>query len=70
MATSLGVVSWELRVEFCTGGSEDSTWQREAEVSLLLEAAAKGRLMKSQQAGKCFAVAVVICELWGLAMAM
>jgi hypothetical protein len=42
----------------------------EAEESLLLEAAAKERLMKTQQAGKGLAGAVVICELWGLVMAL
>jgi hypothetical protein len=45
-------VSCQLRVEFCKGDCEDRTWAREAEESPLLEAVAKERLMKTQQAGK------------------
>jgi hypothetical protein len=43
---------------------------REAEESPLLEAVARKRLMKRQQAGKGLAGTVVICELWGLAVAL
>jgi hypothetical protein len=47
MATSLGVS--QLRVEFCTGGSEDKI---EPEKSPLLEAVARERLMKTEPDGK------------------
>jgi hypothetical protein len=50
MAASLGVS--QLRVEFCTGGCEETTLAREAEESPLLETAARERLMKIQQAGE------------------
>jgi hypothetical protein len=43
---------------------------RGAEESPLLEAVARERLVKAQQAGKSLAVAVVICELWRLALAL
>jgi hypothetical protein len=43
---------------------------REAEESALLEAVARERLMKAQQAGKGLAGAVVICELLRLAVAL
>jgi hypothetical protein len=43
---------------------------REAEKSQLLEAVAGERLMKTQQAGKGLAGAVVICGLWRLAVAL
>jgi hypothetical protein len=36
----------------------------EAEVSPLLETVTRERLVKTQQAGKGLAGAVVICELW------
>jgi hypothetical protein len=52
------------------GGCEDRIRAREAEESPLLEAAARERLMKTQQAGKYLAGAVVICELWRLAVAL
>jgi hypothetical protein len=42
----------------------------EAEESPLLEAAARELLMKTQQAGKGLADAVVICEVWRLAIAL
>jgi hypothetical protein len=42
----------------------------EAEECSLLEAASRERLMKTQQAGKSLTDAVVICELWRLAMAL
>jgi hypothetical protein len=41
-----------LSVEFCTGGFEERTSAGEAEEPPLLEAVAKERLMKTQQAGK------------------
>jgi hypothetical protein len=42
----------------------------EAEESLLLEAIARERLVKTHQAGKDLAGAVVICELWRLAVVL
>jgi hypothetical protein len=42
----------------------------EAEESPLLEAFTRERLVKTQQAGKDLARAVVICELWRLAVAL
>jgi hypothetical protein len=51
-------------VECCMGGCADRTWSREAEEYQLLEAVARERLVKTQQAGKGLAGAVVICELW------
>jgi hypothetical protein len=42
----------------------------EAEESLLLEAIAREQLVKTQQAGKALTGAVVICELWRLALAL
>jgi hypothetical protein len=52
MAAAWELVSCQLRVEFCTRGCEDRTLAREAEESPLLEAVARERLMKTQQAGK------------------
>jgi hypothetical protein len=49
--------------KFCTGGCDKRTLAREAEESPLLEAIARERLVKTQQAGKGVAGAVVICEL-------
>jgi hypothetical protein len=43
---------------------------REAEEAPLLEAVARELLVKTQQAGKCLAGAVVICELLRLAVAL
>jgi hypothetical protein len=43
---------------------------RGAEESPLLEAIVKKRLLKTQQAGKNLADAVVISELWRLAVAL
>jgi hypothetical protein len=54
-------------VEFCTGVFEERTWERESEETPLLETFARERLVKTQQAGKGLAGAVVICELWRLA---
>jgi hypothetical protein len=42
----------------------------EAEESPLLEAFARERLVKTQQAGKCLAGVVVIRELWRLGVAI
>jgi hypothetical protein len=49
---------------------DKKTFAREAEESLLLEAIARERLVKTQQAGKSLAGAVVICELWKLVIAL
>jgi hypothetical protein len=57
-------------VELCKGGCEDRTQKREAEEFSLLEAVARERLVKTQQAGKCLAGVAVICELWRLAVAL
>jgi hypothetical protein len=37
--------------EFCTGGCEDRTWEREAEEFPQLEAVARERLSKTVEAG-------------------
>jgi hypothetical protein len=42
----------------------------EAEKSPLLEAVTRKRLVKTQQAGKGLAGAVVICKVWRLAMTL
>jgi hypothetical protein len=42
----------------------------EAEESPLLEAVTRERLVKTPQAGKALAGAVVICELWRVAVAL
>jgi hypothetical protein len=55
-------VKWQ----FCEG----RTGTREAEGSPLLETATRERLVKTNKAGKGSAGAVVICELWRLAMAL
>jgi hypothetical protein len=57
-------------VEFCTGGCEERTWAFEIEESPLLEAVAREWLVKTQQAGKGLACAVVVCELWRLAVVL
>jgi hypothetical protein len=64
---SSGVVS---SVELCTGGREDRTWARETEESPLFEAVSRERLLKTMQSGEGLACAVVICELWRLAVAL
>jgi hypothetical protein len=46
------IVTCRLIVEFCNGGCGDRTWAREAEESPLLEAVARERLVKTQQAGE------------------
>jgi hypothetical protein len=50
--------------------SLDSNVHTEAEESPLLEAVAKECLVKTQQAGKGLAGAVVICKVWRLAVAL
>jgi hypothetical protein len=44
--------SYNQIVQFCTGRCEERTWPREAEESPLLEAVARERLVKTQQAGR------------------
>jgi hypothetical protein len=46
-----------------------TTSERQAEEFPLRESIARERLLKTQ-AGKCLAGAVVICELWSLAVAL
>jgi hypothetical protein len=48
----------------------ERTAAREAEESPQLEAVARKRMVKTQQAGKDIASAVVVCELWRLVMAL
>jgi hypothetical protein len=56
--------------QYCTGVREERTWSREAEKPPLLEAVARERLVKKEQAGKGLSDAVVICELWRLDVAL
>jgi hypothetical protein len=56
-------------VEFCTGVCEERTGAREAEESAMIEGIARERL-KTQQTGKDLAGAVLICELWRIALAL
>jgi hypothetical protein len=67
--------------QFCTGGYEEKisvgreppfreNLSAEAEESPLLEAVTRERLVKTQQAGRDLACAVVICKVWRLAMAL
>jgi hypothetical protein len=49
---------------------EDRTSAHEDEESPLLEAVVRERLVKTQQAGKGLAYAVVICKVWKSAMAL
>jgi hypothetical protein len=67
--------------QFCTGVCEEKcqlessrhserTSEREAEECPLLEADTRERLVKTQQAGKYLACAVVISKLWRLTMAL
>jgi hypothetical protein len=48
-------------MQFCTGGCGDTTLACDAEEPALLEAVARERLVKTQQAGKCVVGAVMIC---------
>jgi hypothetical protein len=50
--------------------SPDSNVSTEAEESPLLEAVARERLVKTQQAGKGLAGAVVICKAWRLVVVL
>jgi hypothetical protein len=59
-----------ISAEFCTGGCEKRTRGHEAEESPLSEVAARERLVKTLQAGKTLAGAVVICELRRLALVL
>jgi hypothetical protein len=52
------------------GGYEDGTWAQEAEESPLLEAVATELQLKTQQAGKGLAGAVVICKVWWLVIVL
>jgi hypothetical protein len=54
----------------CTGGCENRAWEQEAQESPLLEAFAREWLVKTLQAGKGLANAVVICELWRLVVVL
>jgi hypothetical protein len=56
--------------EFCTNGCDKRAPAREAEESPLLEAVARELLVKTQQAGKCLASAVVNCKVWRSAVAL
>jgi hypothetical protein len=56
--------------ELCTGSCKDRICAREAEESTLLEAVARERVLKTQQAKKGLADAVVICKVWRLAIAL
>jgi hypothetical protein len=58
-----------LIVQFFTGGCDKRTSAREVE-SPLLDAVARERLVKIQQAGKDLGAAGVICEMWRLAVAL
>jgi hypothetical protein len=53
-----------------TGVCEERTVAHESEESPLLEAVTRERLGKTQRAGKDLAGAVVMCELWILAVAL
>jgi hypothetical protein len=48
----------------------EDNWDNKAKKSPLLEAVARERLVKKQQAGKRLASAVMICELWRLEVAL
>jgi hypothetical protein len=56
--------------EFCTGGCEERTCAREGEEFPRLESVARERLVNTYQTGKDLAGAVVICELWRLALVL
>jgi hypothetical protein len=56
--------------EFCTGDCEATTCACEAEESPPLEAVDREGLVKTQQAVKGLADAVVICELWRLTVTL
>jgi hypothetical protein len=56
--------------QFYTGICEDRTCTREAKKYPLIEAVARERLVKTTQAGRGLAGAVVISEMWRLAVAL
>jgi hypothetical protein len=56
--------------DVCTGGCDKRTCAREIEEAPMLEAVTRERLVKTQQAGKGMEGALVICELWKLAVAL
>jgi hypothetical protein len=58
------------RVQLRDSGQPAIAWAREAKESPLLEAVTRERLVKIQQAGHRLADAVVICEMWRLAVAL
>jgi hypothetical protein len=64
---AVGVMS---SAKFCMGGCENRTLARDAEESPLLEAIAREQLVRTQQARKGLAGAVVICELWRFVVAL
>jgi hypothetical protein len=61
---------FEQSSEFCTWVCEERTWEHDAEESLLLEAVARERLMKSRQPINFPARGMMICELRRLAMTL
>jgi hypothetical protein len=56
--------------QFCMGDCEYRTWVRDAEESPLLEVIARQQLVKTRQARKRLAGAVVIYELWRLVVVL
>jgi hypothetical protein len=60
----------QLLVDFCTGGCEERTLACEVEDSPLLRSVVRKWLVKTKQAGKGLVSAVVICEMWRLAVAL
>jgi hypothetical protein len=64
-------LSWQsTRVQLRDIRTTVTTWAQEVEESPLLEAFASERLLKTQQAGKSLTGAVMVCELWRLAIAL
>jgi hypothetical protein len=63
-------VSCQLRVEFLTGGCKDRTLTREAEESPLLKAVARERLRRHSRLERGLVDAVVICNVWSLALVL
>jgi hypothetical protein len=56
--------------QFCTGVCEDRIWTRKVEEAPLLEAVAGNGWWRHSKLEKCLAGAMVICELWRLAVAL
>jgi hypothetical protein len=65
-----GDITGRFGAQLWDGGTPGIACAREAEESPALEAVAKKRLVNRQQDGKGLAGAVVICELWRLAVAL